>query len=371
MYPYLLIFVLTTILIYLSEKAFYKKNSYFWGISAVIIISVFAGMRAVSVGTDTASYLLEYNRACNRIGNFWWLYKVDNVFDIELSFILIDYITAHFRSGFFLLLFVYAIITNGFIYFAIRNEYVTKQINMWFPWIVYCTMFYNATLNNMRQWVSLAIIYYAFSNREKISLKRIIILCSLATFFHYSGVVGFLLYGIAKYNSERLRLNKLVRDIILLFSIMIPFLLPYVISFLITNVISSNRYGGFVLGNSANADVMMDKLTFSIRLILVFGYWCMYYSKRRNITQDDRFDLFVSVMDVAFALQYNQLNLRIGNYFSIFELHYLPLALRTYSPNKISRRIAVLLYIIVLLIYWYIKFILWNHNETHPYLIGL
>lgn len=369
MYQYILVFLFTTLLIKYSEE---KKDKYFFAILAVITISVFSGMRNLNVGTDTVSYYREFLRAQNRLGNFEALIRVDNIYNIEFSFELIAYMTAYLKNGFQILLTIYSLLTHLFIYLGIRNEYEkNKELTMWIPWLCYCFLFYNCTLNNMRQWVSIAIIFYIYSDKEKIKIERVIFYTVLAMLFHKAAIFNIYIYLLYIFCNYEFKNAKIMHIFVMLFLCGLPFVFPYFVSSIISTYISisNTRYNGFIMGNSANGEVVVDVTTLIIRSVFLLGMIGVYLNNKRREQEKYgiRFDMYCMLVDTFFAMQYNQLNLRFCNYFSVLELHNIPLGMRIYHKNKESKWIGNILLICILGIYWLTKYILWNNNETHPF----
>lgn len=369
MYQYILIFLITTIIIKCSEN---KKNTYIFAGLAIITISVFSGIRGLEVGTDTMSYYREFLRAQNRLGNFKALIHVDNIYNIEFSFEVLAYLTAYLENGFQILLTIYSFITHLFIYLGIKNEYEqNKEYTMWIPWLCYCFLFYHCTLNNMRQWVSIAIVFFIYSNREKIGLNRVIFYTMFAMLFHKAAVFNILIYVLYIFCNTQLKNAKVIQMFTIFFLCILPFVFPYFVSFFISSYISlSNaRYNGFIIGNTANSAVVIDGVTLIVRFIFLIGVVSKYLNSKKTTSevQDKRFDMYCMIIDTFFALRYNQLNLRLGNYFSVLELHNVSSGMKIYHKNKDSKRISNVLLVCILCIYWLIKYILWNNNETHPY----
>lgn len=369
MYQYIIIFLVTTLLMKYAQN----KNKIVKSVCALVsimIIAIFSAMRDLSVGTDTESYYREFLRAQHRIGNFKALILVDNIYDIEFSFELVAYMCAYLKNGFQLLLFFYSFLTHAFIYMGIRNEYKNNnKITMWIPWICYCLLFYNCTLNNMRQWLSIAIIFFIYSDKNNIKINRVIFYTVLSFIFHKAAIFNlfiYLVYIVCKSNKKKYSIFNTGMIFILC---SLPFVFPRLISYIIVNFISgyNSRYNGFIMGNSANTSVVVDWISFFFRIFFLIFIIYLYNNYRKKNNFNIVFDLCCMFIDTFFALQYNQLNLRLCNFFSIMELHNIPLSISVFNKNKTSQRIAKFIVVFMASLYWLVKYIIWNNNETHPY----
>lgn len=370
MAPYLVMFCITTLIIRWAEINSSKKRfSFVLLICAVAIVAFFSGIRTVHVGTDTVSYMREFILAQDRLGNFRGLYLIDNKHDIEMSFLIIEYVCARFKYGFHIMLFAYAFITHLFLILGIRAQAETFDISMPFSWLLYCLLFYNATLNNMRQWVSIAIIFYVFSSIKNLKFFNTLMLTIMACMFHNSGMVIIFMYMAYYVFSHTERESIRLKAILLSVSLIGPFILPKITSIIVTNYVTINRYSSFIYGRGANRATQVDKLTLIVRIIFLIAFLIQFRNDRirGQLTNYDRFYLYVSLIDVAFPLQYNQLNLRIGNYFSIFEVNYFPKGMKIFLGDRLTKMISNAIILLLITIYWYTKYMLWNNNETYPY----
>ena len=205
MFPYLVVFLITTFIVYLSERKWKQnkiKKAYIWGLIAVLILSVFAGIRNYDVGTDNYFYVLPGYTQAKRYMNAFSFYMHHDIYQLEPLYLILSYAAAKFFRSPHFIMFVLSLITNLFVYLGIVN--LRKNLSISFAWLTYCFVFFNISLNLMRQSVAVAIVFFVFSYGEgKINWKKVTIFLLLASFIHISGLIGFFLCNISSFLIQR------------------------------------------------------------------------------------------------------------------------------------------------------------------------
>lgn len=104
----------------------------------------------------------------------------------------LEYIAAGvFRTPHFVL-FILSLITNLFIYMGIINQ--RKYVNVPLAWMTFCLIYYNISLNLMRQSLSVAMVFFIFSYGDRLNWKKVMVLSAIAGIFHISGLISLYLY---------------------------------------------------------------------------------------------------------------------------------------------------------------------------------
>lgn len=366
MLAYIICFIITTLIIALSENNFKrnrKKTATFLGISAVVILSVFAGIRDYSVGTDINFYILPgYREARNFLDNYFNLLKYD-AYQLEATFLFFEYVSAKvFHSPHFVM-FVISLITNSFAYAGMKNQH--NYINIPLSWLAYCLIFFNISLNLMRQSISVAIVFYMFSLKDKLNWKKAFFLTLIATLFHISGIFGFLLYFIYLLISRKNNIPN-TRFWAFLIFLSLPLIMPYAANIMKNMGLLTGKFLVFVgnQGKPAVGNIIFRSIGF-----LSFFLFFLRTRKKNENTNTDSFLLYVGIMNILLLLNNNLLFIRIGKYFEIFEVIYFPLGIKIYSQKKGQRLVIYILLVVLLVFYWYYLFIVLNTGSTYPYLV--
>lgn len=364
MIPYLVCFLLSTALIALSEYSFRRNKKIFaiiLGGTSVLILSIMAGIRSYDVGTDINFYILPfYRRAQSYSASFQSLWSA-NIENVEVLFLILEYISARvFHSPHFVM-FALSLITNGFVYKGIIKQ--RERMSVSFAWLTYCLIYFNLSLNMMRQSVSVAILFYLFSDLEKLNWKRVIFFSAFAGLFHISGFIGIFFYAVYLIICRKNRIGGL-RQVLFLVFMLLPVIIPFAIRIVINLGILNQRYNIYA-ENQAN--VAIGNLIF--RAFCLISYVLLCYRTKSNDKSQNYFLLYIGIMNTLFIVNNSQIFIRLREYFEIFSSIYIPSGLRVYSKKSGTRILFSLLTVIMITVYWYYTFIFLNSGETYPYSI--
>ena len=192
---YIFIFAFSGVLLYLSEylkKIGNKHLAECTAIMMLLFVSIFAGIRSVDVGTDVSYYVVKH---------FEWAKMYDKKFvdfvkymysyeEVDFLYAVIQYLGANFFGNLHIVLFILSFITNTFVYLAIKEE--NKKISVPIAWIFYCLLFFNTSLNIVRQSCAIAIVFYIaiLYSSKKISLKKFLLFGIFAALFHRTAILA-------------------------------------------------------------------------------------------------------------------------------------------------------------------------------------
>ncbi len=155
-----------------------NKKKTVWGI--VLLFSLVAGFRAVSVGIDTKTYTRLFNIIAGG--------KIESMYGIEQSFAYICALLLRLWSNEHFVFFALAMISHGLILFRLWEE----RENITFRWaaLTYYVMFYAFSLNGVRQFAAVAIVVYATRFVRQGKYIRFVLGVLAAVLFHTSALVG-------------------------------------------------------------------------------------------------------------------------------------------------------------------------------------
>lgn len=176
----------------------------------ISLLTIVAGFRGVDVGIDTSNYY------SNIISGFSYHWKFR-----EEGFRFVSNIVMHMTGNPQLVFVICAFITN--ILIICRFWDFRTNISFTIAMLIYLLMYYSNTLNIMRQYVAVAIVFY--SSRYLFKKKYIIFLVSLfiASLFHRSALLGIIMLMIDVWGTLSNRRKKIlfVPSIIAILSICI------------------------------------------------------------------------------------------------------------------------------------------------------
>lgn len=367
---YILIFVLTSSLFLISSKLKNRKMIFILEISAVILLSLFSGLRDYTVGTDNKVYILPYYEFALYFD--YVDYINEYIENAEFGFLTIEYFAANVLKNPNFTLFVLAFITNLFIYLGIRN--LRDKVDIAFAWFVYCCIQYNFTLNLMRQYVAVAIVFYLFSSEKNLKLKKVVLLTIFAMMFHLSAIITipfFIVYNALKPKKQQffilstLYTNEkkyacfvgLLSATLILVSLFDTFIAMAVNQGIISSkyIVFTNNEGGISFGNII------------FKMLGVSCYTLFYYNIGKHKNTESLFWLFIAFCDVIFLFNNNLLIMRLLPYFSIFEIIQISLGVTVFPKKSYDSLVLKLFFIIVLLLFWAYQFLFLKIGETVPY----
>lgn len=308
-----------------SER-FNKKQGVWW---IVILLSLVAGLRAVSVGIDTKTYEMAFELVGSGV--------MQGVYGMEKSFLYIcKFLLCIWNHPNFLYT-VFAFISHGLVLFRIwkDREYIS------FHWSVfaYYILFFAFSLNGMRQFVAVAIVFYATDFIKEGKYVRFIAAVFVAAMFHSSAMVGiaylfFEIIFIRFFNQKR----KLI-----------VFLLLVVGGVLGFSIVSGllNIYSKYFEHQAASVGLMMVvKLVLLIFSVVVIE---RPTDKNEYYYLSHRLNYFVGLL--LNSLNYIFLYMgRIGLYFYLFEAVYIGYLFQ--SKNRKKWMIWFKFIYVVLLLYY-------------------
>ena len=292
-----------------GEKTNSKKTVWLM----VILVSLIAGLRAISVGIDTKTYDTIFKYAAN--GN------VKSIYGVETSFIYICMGLLNVWNSSHFLLFVFALVSHGLILFRIwkDREYIS------FAWSVfaYYILFFAFSLNGLRQFVAVAFVFYATGFLKDGKYIKYIIMVLAACLFHTSAIVGlgYLLFEIifTKYfNSNRKMIAFLLVSAAGVFGL-------YIVSDLI------NAYSNYFNRQAASTGLMMIVKVILLMMAIVLIKPGTDTSER-YFCSSHRWFYFVGLLfnSLSYVFMYAG---RIGLYYYIFESIYVGYLLKARSKT--------------------------------------
>lgn len=364
MIPYLVCFSVVYFLSVISEKAYEHKKriAFFCGIISVLILSFFAGIRGYQVGTDIRFYILpQFYRAQTYITSFHNFWNA-NVEDAELLFLVLEFISVRLFQSPHFVMFALSFLTNGFVYMGIVKQ--RGKMSIPFAWLCYCLIYFNISLNLMRQSVSIAIIFYLFSDLDRLNLKRVVFFSIFASLFHISGLIGFFFYTVYLLICRRSKINGLKHIFFFLF-LLLPVVVPFAISTIIRVGALNQRY---YIYNESQGNVAIGNLIFRILCIINFVLLC-YRSSREERKSQHYFLLYAGIINILFIINNSLIFIRLREYFEIFSMVYIPMGLRVHSHKNDQRAFVAILLVVMMIVYWYYQFVYLNHGQTYPYSI--
>lgn len=357
---YLLVFFVSTIAVYVSEKNFKnnkKKIAIFFSIIAVLLPSLLAAFRVEGVGTDTLYYVKSNFEAALMSNTFE---QFNRIFELELLYNLLVYIVSRFTNNINILYFMIQAIIMLFVYRACYDQ--KENSPMWLSFLLFLLLYYNRSLNMIRQSLALAIILYSFKYIKDKKLVKYTLFVIIASLFHKTALVSLIIYFMVRLIERKE--NFLYKFFILLISFM--FLVGYqeIMFLLIDFKIVPSKYLFYVIGSESN--ILLIEL---VRKIVFLGIFILFgRAFNKNDKNSHVFKYFMSLDLVLYLVGiYANYAQRISyylGYFDIFLIAQLPNCCR----NGFSKKGMYVILIVFFVLYWFIYYGVLKYDSTFPYI---
>ena len=191
MFIYLFVFFISIISTVCAEHnlRLHRRGAfYFFSVIAILVPAMLAGFRDKGIGTDTLYYVDNVWHDAQYIHSwkdFIKSYLWYNVNDIEFVYLLLNYLTSFIGTQVNWIYFTTNLIVVGLVYgLAYDNR---KQTSMWLIMTLFFFLFYNTTLNMVRQSIALAMCAYSYKYLEQKKWLPLLIWLILIIYTHNTG----------------------------------------------------------------------------------------------------------------------------------------------------------------------------------------
>lgn len=353
-----------------------KNFSYIISFIGLLFPIFLAGLRSVGVGTDTKGYVSFLFEIADKSSSFneylnsfvYTNFQLKSVKNWEFGYNLLIYITAKLSSSIQFTFFVTQFIIIVFVYFGIKL--IEGVFSRSFSLLLFYLLFYGTTLNLMRQWIAISIIFYGFHFLQKRKPVFYILTCILAIMFHNSAIIGFILLPIYYYyyNNNKLVIERNLpnkhndqRFFYFTLCIIVIFFLFDSISYFISNFSPAfNRYYYVYLDGTLSFSLNQFIRKLPVIICLIFTSLFIKHAK------DIYFYLSMFVFDIFFS-QFGSIteqSNRIGYYFSIFDIILFSFVAKYYK----KKTMYLFFFLYALFIFCYDYYYL-GRSEIFPYKI--
>ena len=356
----------------ISIKKWHLNYYHIYFFLSVLFVSLLAGLRDYSVGTDIKSY-------GNSLFFYAYQYRPFTVYLDRFSHIEPLYLALVYGSSFLskephILYFLTGVLVYSFMMAGFVK--LRRYISITLSWVCYLFLLYGDSYNAMRQTIAIAIGFWGFHFIFEKKYIQLAISIVVAFLFHNTAiifVVAILIYLVLQRN------NKLwVKSILVLGAVGGVMMFNQILGLLMNIGLLQDKMERYMIGSSTGLSIfaILIRLPFLLLIILEKrGFWkgesrhlCL--SPLRNEAEGDFYIvmLFVEMFTV-------ELSAFIGSLYRI-SLFFVPFRCLGYARFcGIKKNKNRTMYIAVLLIYLLIIFIYQNqikgNNEIYPYMFGV
>lgn len=372
---YLLSFLISCLLMYFAEKlnrASAILTSLFIFLS-ILIPSVLAGARALTIGTDVITYVSPMYNAASSATSFFSFQNIPilngiiliPISSFEVGFTSYIYIITKVFGNLFFSLFFIQFICIGLIILGLWS--LRGKFPVWLGLSIYYLSLFNPSLNLVRQSIAIAIIIFGFKYLIQNNWVKYVIVVICACLFHKTAIVGLIIlllfYCFLEKKNGKKFFNQNEKLMIVTILVGLIVLVPFTRNIALKIIGLSSYTQGYLSGNESFA---INQLILRLPILLfILIQW-----KQVKNSQLKYFFLSILICDV-FTSQLASMSdfaSRISLYFSAYYIFIVPYFIN--DENKIRRTILTIFVISYFLFYWYYSFVIMNYNQTVPYLFS-
>ena len=370
---YLVGFFVSCLVIAAVEKSPHWSVGYwFWSCAALLIPCLIAGLRADSIGTDVSWYVEPLYQLAERnvslrdyFGSQWWqLWRYQGPADFEPGFVLLVWVATRLFGSLGGVLFCIQALTVVPVFWALTRWRSRLGSPVWLGMAVYYLLYFNSSLNLMRQWIAMAILLCAACYLVEHRGRPYFGLVLLAMLFHKTAVLGVLLWAIFSFLAKG-KDSGVWRVVIVGVVGVAGLMLAGVASSLLVRM-GFAQYAAYLGDVSFSANQLILRLP---ALVLLLACW-----RGASAVGPQLAALFVAfaALDIVFSQlgTASEQGTRIALFFGEYLILSLPLACATIRDwsNRIAFCVMTLGY---LLMYWLVIYAVLGTSQTVPYVSAL
>lgn len=362
---YIFTFAIVILLSTIAERSKTKKKTYWTSIGIIVLLlSLVAGLRDIGIGTDTTTYTEAYFFKAIGCKKTQDVILCDDP-SIDKAYLLLNYIGSLFTHTTWIALFFTEIVISLGVYIGASLFFKDKKGLTLFTFL-YLLIFYNQSLNYMRQMCAVSFVYiaaYCFFHRKWLIAALLMV---IAYHFHSSAILGLLipiLYYICQIENNKKRnifLAVALVGALFLYGNFYYYLGLFGNSGLI-NEAYADRYG------TMSSYKGMVKFPKTDLLIMSFIYVFYYLAFRKKIVKNNFCTFAISVHSLYIIIyilaNYIVFLYRMSFYFYIVDITCLVVVLTQLKNIRIFRYMFYALVIFS----WYYSYVIKESCETYPY----
>lgn len=318
---------------------------------AILVPSLIAGLRDVEVGTDSITYaenfwLLQYGESTRERWN-----------EFEPGYSFLNNIIANLGFSYSVLFFAMQFLTMLFFVKAVWNE--RDNIIVWLTSFTYMLLYFQTSLNMVRQALSITICIFAITLLLKNKKMQFLVWVLVASLFHFSALICLSLF-ILKYffeKREKLSLLILIGASMLISNRDLLGNIVYVIT-------GSGYFAGYITRDAEDFGSM------SVYILRCGAYivFPLFIFHKMNFCKKYKFYLYTVILGFIIGslgrMTMTQVQ-RVGYYFSYLLILLIPLSIS--YMRRGNKAVAKIAFCLLLLFAWYYDFFYKGFNDTVPY----
>lgn len=276
-------------------------------------------------------------------------YYFDNFHDSfrsEFGYSLVNYVVYSLGLPFYVVTLFMSFLTNYLVFFGVRSVGL-RGIYFHLAIMIYASNFMLLSLNGMRQALAASVIFFFISSFYNNSFYKFIKGCLIASMFHVSAIGFLLLFFVKDFFAKKVVVLTLF--LIMLSTFSMVFFLDFSSLFMkiAAYIPYYDNYEEFLVSKLSSGVGFGVLLRFLFSTVLVFIF--LIYSDRYNDFQRMIASLFVIGLIFNFLSVSNFMWGRIGLYFYIFEVLFIPYLIMGVKNRKYRAVLFLAAFVYVLI----------------------
>lgn len=375
MFTYIVVFLTTLLFFYASEKSRSKVIENITSILSILIISIFAGIRDNTVGTDVGVYGERFYDYAVNSPNFGQLKQILTTTGEtnDMLFHIINYSLSRFSSNYHVGLFFYELITVSVVYIAFRRIKTRYNISITLGMFFFLFTMFNPSLNLMKQIMAVSITFLAMTFLINHEYKWYFAFILVAFFIHGSALIGIPIYIVFKIFEDRKignSSNKLLAFLVFaVLTVVAMYFVSGVVGWLVLKGIVRTNYLNYLSGGTYSLNSSINFFSLILPCFSIMHLSVLYNKATREIV-DNSFWISITILSTitSFATLISNYLGRISYYFVLPMLLYQMILLSI--EHKMNRNVIRCVLIVIVGVVWIHDIAIKNFNNTIPYVIG-
>lgn len=367
---YIACFALSLLFAWLANnKAKNKAVFVLFSILSISVVVALAGLRDFSIGIDTENYMtksLYWDGAIKSATLTDYIYKYIISGYGEPFFALLIGVIAQLTGDFRLFLIIAHLVIVSGVY--IGSFRLKKYINPEWVILIFYLFFFNHSLNVIRQYMAMAIVFAFFADILEKRYIRFSIAVIFALQFHTISLVAFGLMGVNIILNAPVKLGTVLQRKIALTGLLTACVLGFapLINLAMKIGILNKRYK-FIFEDDIEPAAIIE-------IFVVIGLVAAFWFRKEMRAKTEHYDFLVTSSMCYFILLlltfFVGSSKRIGLYFGMADMVTIALieSAQTDKKKKWLVRTGIL---VCTFAYWFYVYVMRNASETIPYVLGI
>ena len=347
------------------------RNAFIWlSFLSILIPTLLAGMRGITVGIDTSNYYVRVWERAERtesLGAFISLYVLERRIWIEPLYMLLAGVIEKVTGDYQIFLFcIHSIIISCIYIGAYRLRHHANPV---FILLLFYFLYYNYSLNISREFIAISIVFAAFKDIEDRKYVRYYIFVAIASMFHIVGILGVIpaLINYLLFPSQKnIQVSFNRRLLVVVFLVALGFGTLPLLRYVLNVGILSSHYSTYV-ENSKSIPGSIIILLIAETVLLLFS-WKTYRANNKEEGAELLFicsGVFLILYLIAPYISYGK---RLAQFFSIINITTLGMITKSFQI-KSNKTIIIAAVVLFVFVYWLYFYMYLNGSQTMPYVL--